>query len=143
MPLRSCVQLHAHCNVLQHPGDAVVGLAKGHLLRTTRACLADGDDLGRESVLVVVCGGVHIVRDQLLVLSELDGHYSLKEIHKLGSMSLAVEEKIHPLPMPEHFSTPKMNVTAHLSDATTPIHLDISALIAPECNCQLAAPVCK
>ena len=41
------------------------------------ACLADRDNLSGEGILVVVGGSVHIVRNKLLVIPELDRHDSL------------------------------------------------------------------
>ena len=58
---------------------------------------ADGDDLHREGVFVVVGRAVLVVGHQLLVTAVLGGHHALHEADELQRVRPVIEEEVHAL----------------------------------------------
>ncbi len=58
---------------------------------------ADGHNLHREGVLVVVGAGMLVVGDQLLVVAILDRHMVLRKVNELERMRPVAEEEVHAL----------------------------------------------
>ena len=99
------VTLRNNIRVMSYPrlGSSRVHHREDEILEEIRvgdwlvACLADGDDLHGEGVLVVVGGTVDVVAHQLLVTAIANRNHAAEEVDELHGMLPVAKEEVDTL----------------------------------------------